>query len=83
MARQILDHYIFKLISKKLFVWTAATVLVCFDKISSEQWVALSIAYIGTQGFIDLAVSWKTGVVNRIKQIVEKTTEEVRENKEV
>lgn len=82
MARQILDHYIFKLISKKLFVWTVATVLLCFGQITPDHWMSLTIAYIGTQGFIDLALSWKNGAATTVKSIATKVVEEVRENKE-
>jgi hypothetical protein len=31
------------------------------DKIDGEQWLAIALAYIGSQGIADIATAWKTG----------------------
>jgi len=41
-------------ISKKLTVFILGTIFLFKESITSEQWIQLSIMYIGTQGVIDL-----------------------------
>ena len=48
-----------KVISRKLFVWVVASVMLFSDKLQSEDWVAVSLAYIGIQGAADLAAKWR------------------------
>jgi len=55
----LIDKGVSKLISRKLLVWVVATGLLWLDKVNSEQWVAIALAYVGTQAFIDAAVKWK------------------------
>ena len=61
--RHILDKTLNKLLSRKLMVWLTATSFMFMDSvpITSEDWVAISLAYIGIQGLTDLAVRWKHG----------------------
>ena len=59
MAKQILDKWMAKLISRKLFVWAVSTGFLVADLITSEQWVAVALAYVGVEGFADIAVRWK------------------------
>jgi hypothetical protein len=49
----IIDKILSFTISKKLSVFIVATFLVFSEKLSAEQWVDVSIIYIGTQGVID------------------------------
>jgi len=42
-------------------VWTFATGFLAFDKITPDEWVALSLAYIGIEGLADIATRWKHG----------------------
>jgi len=60
MAKQILDKWMAKLISRKLFVWAVSTGFLVADLITSEQWVAVALAYVGVEGFADIAVRWKS-----------------------
>lgn len=50
----IIDKILSFTISKKLTVFIISTFLVFSEKLSAEQWVDVSIMYIGTQGVIDL-----------------------------
>ena len=57
--KQLLDRNLDKFVSRKLLVWLTATGLLCTGNITNEQWVALALAYVGVQGFADIAVKWK------------------------
>ena len=62
MMKQILDKGINKLLSRKLMVWTTATYLMLFTSaLASDDWVAISLAYIGIQGLADIATKWRHG----------------------
>ena len=60
MARQILDKWMAKLISRKLLVWGVSTGFLIADLITNEQWVAVALAYVGVEGFADIAIRWKS-----------------------
>ena len=57
----ILDKGLEKLLSRKLLTWMVTTGLLIAGKLDGEQWVAISLAYIGVQGLADIATSWKSG----------------------
>jgi len=57
--RQVIDKGISKLVSRKLLVWLTTTYLLLADKVSGDQWVAIALAYIGSQGLADIAAKWK------------------------
>ena len=61
--RQALDKALNKLMSRKLMVWLTATGFMLMDivPLSSEDWVAISLAYIGLEGLADIATRWKHG----------------------
>tara|TARA_R110000824_G_scaffold367722_2_gene556949 strand:+ start:434 stop:634 length:201 start_codon:yes stop_codon:yes gene_type:complete len=59
-VKNIADKYLNKFISRKLLVWLSATAFLCTELITSEQWVAIALAYVGIQGFADIAVKWKS-----------------------
>ena len=61
--RQALDKTLNKLMSRKLMVWLTATGFMLMDivPLTSEDWVAISLAYIGIQGLSDIATQWKHG----------------------
>ena len=48
-----------KILSRKLLVWIVATVFLGFGKITPDEWMAISLGYIGIQGVADLAAKWK------------------------
>ena len=62
MMRQILDKGLNKLLSRKLMVWSTATYLMLFtSSLASQDWVAISLAYIGLEGLADIATRWRHG----------------------
>jgi len=61
--RHVLDSVLDKLLSRKLMVWTTATALMLTNTVPlrSEDWVAISLAYIGIEGLADIATRWRHG----------------------
>ena len=55
------DRYLERFMSRKLLVWISTTALLLTEYVNSEQWVAIALAYIGSQGIADIAVAWKSG----------------------
>lgn len=55
----VADNWIGKVTSRKLLVWTVASVALFLSQIRSEDWVAISLAYIGSQALVDLASKWR------------------------
>lgn len=53
------DKMIGKIMSRKLLVWATTTALLLYDKVTSEEWIAIALAYIGSQGVVDIAAKWK------------------------
>ena len=62
MARHYIDKLFTKIASRKLIVWITASCLLGFSDLSSSDWVAISLVYIGSEGLIDIARAWKHGV---------------------
>jgi len=60
---QTLDRILNKLVSRKLMVWLTATIFMFTEitPLQSEDWVAISLAYIGIQGLADIAAKWRHG----------------------
>ena len=59
--RGVLDIITAKAISRKLLVWTVATVFMALGKITPDEWTAISLGYVGVEGFSDIATKWKHG----------------------
>jgi len=60
--KELLDQGLNKLLSRKLMVWSTATYLMLFTaSLQSEDWVAISLAYIGLEGLADIATRWRHG----------------------
>lgn len=56
-----LDRNVQRFISRKFLAWGTATYLVYISALTSEDWVAVTLAYIGSQALVDLATQWKHG----------------------
>ena len=50
-----------RFISRKFLAWVTATGLCAFGTVTSDNWTAITLAYIGTQALVDMAVKWKHG----------------------
>jgi hypothetical protein len=61
MMKNIVDNHLQKFISRKLLVWVTASGFLLADKLNGEQWMAIALAYVGVQGFADIAIRWKEG----------------------
>ena len=59
--KQAIDKGLNKIISRKLLSWITAPTFLCLGFINNEQWTAITIGYVGIQGFADLAATWKHG----------------------
>ena len=55
------DKYVERFISRKFLAWLTATVLCAYGTVTSDNWTAITLAYIGTQALVDMAVQWKHG----------------------
>jgi len=55
------DKYIERFISRKFLAWITATALCVYGVVTSDNWTAITLAYIGTQALVDMAVQWKHG----------------------
>jgi len=62
-VRHVVDKFFTKFMSRKLMVWLTATGLMLTETVPlrSEDWVAISLAYIGIQGLTDMATKWRHG----------------------
>lgn len=59
--KQVTDRLLEKLMSRKLMVWLTATGLLAYSDLTSSDWVAISLVYIGSEGLADIASRWKHG----------------------
>ena len=56
-----LDKHTERFISRKFLAWGTATGLVLTHSLTSSDWVAVTLVYIGSQALVDLATQWKHG----------------------
>ena len=63
MARfkAFMDKHVERFISRKFLAWGTATYMCLAGSLTSSDWVAVTLAYIGTQALVDAAVLWKHG----------------------
>lgn len=60
-AKGVVDRTLARYTSRKLLVWLVSTGLLINESINGDQWVAIALAYVGTQAVIDAAATWKHG----------------------
>ena len=53
-TKAFVDTWLEKFTSRKLLVWTTASVLAFYGYLTSSDWVTISIVFIGTQGAVDI-----------------------------
>jgi len=61
VIKAFVDRNLEKFMSRKLLVWVTTTGLLFADKLDGEQYVAISLIYLGSQGLADIAATWKHG----------------------
>ena len=59
--KPVVDKLMGKVIYRKFTVFSLATIFLYLGSITGEQWVAISLGYIGMQGIADIATQWKFG----------------------
>jgi len=59
--KPVLDNLLGKVISRKFTVFSLSTIFLYLGSITGDQWVAISLGYIGIQGIADIATQWKFG----------------------
>ena len=59
--KAFVDGMVEKVLSRKLLAWGVATGLALQGALHSEDWVAVTLVYIGSQAAVDLAKVWKHG----------------------
>tara|TARA_R110002060_G_scaffold18962_5_gene25971 strand:- start:2079 stop:2279 length:201 start_codon:yes stop_codon:yes gene_type:complete len=60
-VKAFFDRHVERFISRKFLAWVTATYLCLDGVVDSDDWVAVTLAYIGTQALVDAAVLWKHG----------------------
>jgi len=60
-VRPYIDRVLGRIISRKFTVFTLSTIFLYLGSITGDQWVAISLGYIGIQGIADIATQWKFG----------------------
>ncbi len=60
-VKAFMDKHVERFISRKFLAWATATSLAYQGMLTSSDWVAVTLAYIGTQALVDAAVLWKHG----------------------
>ena len=56
-----LDKHVNRFISRKFLAWGTATYLVATSSLTSEDWVAVTLCYIGSEALVDIAARGKHG----------------------
>lgn len=60
MGRAIVDKFMEKFISRKMLVMVTSTVLLFVSEFTPEQWLWVAMAYIGSQGAVDIVAKLKS-----------------------
>lgn len=83
-AKAFLDKHLERFISRKFMAWITATALCWIGSVTSDNWTAITLAYIGTQALVDIATQWKKGDVleSRIIEMRQAAREKVSQIKE-
>ena len=59
--KSFMYKHVERFISRKFLAWLTATGLAINGSVTSDNWVAVTLAYIGTQALVDMATQWKHG----------------------
>ena len=74
-----LDEVIGRIISRKLLAWLVVTILMFrTNRISSSDYILLTIIYISTLGILDIVTVWKSNFRKDGQLVSQKTLEEYK-----
>ncbi len=59
--KAFMDKHVERFISRKFLAWITACGLAGYGVVTSDDWVAVTLVYIGSQALVDLATAWKHG----------------------
>lgn len=59
--KALIDRHTERFISRKFLAWLTATALCAVSILTSSDWVAITLVYIGSQAVVDVALKWKHG----------------------
>ena len=59
--KAFMDKHVERFISRKFLAWITATAMAGYGAVTSDDWVAVTLVYIGSQALVDLAIGWKHG----------------------
>ena len=57
--KSFLDRHVNRFVSKKLLVWTVATVFFSLGMLPAPVWMQLTMVYIGSQAAVDIVKKLK------------------------
>lgn len=60
-TKAAIDATVHRFISRKFLAWLTGCLMVGLGRIGPDEWVAITLAYVGTEGLVDAAVRWKHG----------------------
>lgn len=58
--RNLIDQHMNRFVSKKLFVFSIATLAFACNVLSEQHWVELSLMYVGSQAAVDLVAKLRS-----------------------
>ena len=65
--KEVFDRYTEKFISRKFLAWIVSCYMCYKGVLTSEDWVAVTLGYMGIQGAVDMATQWKRGLSSPTK----------------
>lgn len=79
--KNVLDKFLYKVVSRKLLVFITSTVFLALGTIGADQWLTLAVAYTGVQAITDTIVRIKGSFESQ--QMVQKAKTIMNELKEL
>jgi len=58
--RNFIDQHMNRFVSKKLFVFSLATIAFATHTLSEQHWVELALMYVGSQAAVDLVAKLRS-----------------------
>ena len=65
MKKAAVDAKLERWVSRKLLAWLVTTILFVIGMVDADAFLMVTTAYVGTQGFVDAIIKWKSGSSNK------------------